>query len=176
MLAAARLGDRASFDCIIAHYDPRLRILAGQMMRDLSDADDALQEAYIKAYRALPRFRGDSALSSWLYRITYRCCLDQLRRRAVPTDSLEVLCETESADDVDPASLVASRDALRSALAMLTPIQRAVLFLIHCEDMSYGDAARVLDVPPGTVGSRVASARAALKNVLLAAGIQGGTR
>lgn len=176
VIACARRGDRDSFDRIVAHYDPRLRSLAGQLLRDLSDADDALQEAYIKAYRALPDFRGQSGLSTWLYRITYRCCLDHVRRRSATTVSAELEGEPDLAEDVDPADLIASRDALREALAQLTPIQRAVLFLVHCEDMTYGDAARILEVPAGTVGSRVASARAALKNVLLASGSTGGTR
>lgn len=175
VIAAVKRGDRDSFDEIIAHYDPRLRTLAGQLLHDLSDADDALQEAYIKAYRALSGFRGDCALSTWLYRITYRCCLDHLRRRSVPAEPFEPSEETGAAGDADPADLVASRDALRAALSRLTPRQRAVLFLVHCEGLSYKEAAVILDIPPGTVGSRAAGARAALRSVLLESGETGGT-
>jgi RNA polymerase sigma-70 factor, ECF subfamily len=173
---AARAGDRHAFDEIVVCYDSRLRTLAGQLLTDRADADDALQEAYLKAYRALPRFRGECALGTWLYRITYRCCLDHLRRLPGRPTPLDDLGEARPEEGGDPMDLVDSTDMLRDALSRLTPTQRAVLFLVYCEDVSYEDAARILGVPIGTVGSRASSARAALRAVLGELGRDEGSR
>jgi RNA polymerase sigma-70 factor, ECF subfamily len=76
LLDRARRGDQEAFAAVIRHYDPGLRTLAYRLLGDRDGMDDALQEAYVKAFRALPRFRGDSKLGTWLYRIAYNACLD----------------------------------------------------------------------------------------------------
>src|SRR5215211_9387059 len=76
----ARRGDQEAFAAVIRHYDRGLRALAYRLLGDRERMDDALQEAYLKAFRALPRFRGSSKLGSWLYRIAYNTCLDELER------------------------------------------------------------------------------------------------
>src|ERR671914_1464692 len=80
VLDRARAGDQEAFTALIRHYDPGLRRLAYRLLGDRERMDDALQEAYVKAFRALPRFRGDSSLGTWLYRIAYNACLDELER------------------------------------------------------------------------------------------------
>jgi RNA polymerase sigma factor (sigma-70 family) len=80
LLDRARRGDQEAFAAVIRHYDPGLRTLAYRLLGDRDRMDDALQEAYVKAFRALPRFRGDSKLGTWLYRIAYNACLDELKR------------------------------------------------------------------------------------------------
>jgi RNA polymerase sigma-70 factor, ECF subfamily len=163
---AAR-GDQVAFSQLVRHYDKRLRVLAYRLLGDPVRMDDALQEAYVKAYRALPGFRRDAAVGTWLYRITYNCCLDLLRRegrhRAAPLD-----CVDESASDPagEPGRLVAERTDLARALDALPPDQRAAVLLVDAEGFDYAAAGEVLGVPPGTVASRLSRARAQLRAVL----------
>jgi RNA polymerase sigma-70 factor (ECF subfamily) len=128
--------------------------------------DDVLQEAYVKAYRALPRFRGDSKLGTWLYRIAYNACLDELERsrRVVQLPLGEV------AEPADPrssvAETVASRRDLAAALAALAPEDRAAVVMVDAHGLAYRDAGDVLGVPEGTIASRLNRARAALRRTL----------
>src|SRR6266850_352519 len=80
LLRRAKAGDERAFTEIVRHYDHRLRALAYRLLGDRTAMDDALQDAYVKAFRALPGFREDAALGTWLYQITYRACVDLQRR------------------------------------------------------------------------------------------------
>jgi DNA-directed RNA polymerase specialized sigma24 family protein len=80
VLEDAKRGDPSAFAKVVRHYDPGLRALAYRLLGDRDRMDEALQEAYLKAYRALPHFRGGSKLGTWLYRIAYNACLDELER------------------------------------------------------------------------------------------------
>src|SRR5260221_7196500 len=126
--------------------------------------DDALQEAYLRAYRGLPSFHGDSAFGTWLYRIVYRTCLDELRRRR-PVGALD-----EAADVADsrpgPEMQVAVRRDIDAAMAQLSNEMRAAVWLIDGEGLSYDEAASVLGVPAGTIASRVSRARVQLRRTL----------
>ena len=86
LVRQAQRGDASAFADLVRHYEPRLRALASRLLEDRDLTDDALQEAYVRAFKALGRFRGDSSLGTWLYRITYNACIDELRRgrRVVP--------------------------------------------------------------------------------------------
>jgi RNA polymerase sigma-70 factor (ECF subfamily) len=129
--------------------------------------DDALQEAYVKAYRALPGFRRDAAVGTWLYRITYNCCVDLLRRegrqRAVP---LEAMDESSGDPAAEPGRVAARRTDLSRALGALAPEQRAAVLLVDAEGLDYAAAGEMLGVAPGTVASRLFRARAALRAAL----------
>jgi RNA polymerase sigma-70 factor, ECF subfamily len=162
----ARRGDQEAFAAVIRHYDPGLRALAYRLLRDRDRMDDALQEAYVKAFRALPRFRGDSKLGTWLYRIAYNACLDELQRsrRVV---QLPLDAETERPGSAsDPGDLAAQRHDLAAALAALPPEERAAVLLVDAQGFDYREAARVLGVPEGTIGSRLSRARAVLRRAL----------
>jgi RNA polymerase sigma-70 factor (ECF subfamily) len=163
---AAR-GDQVAFSQLVRHYDERLRLLAYRLLADPVRMDDALQEAYVKAYRALPGFRRDAAIGTWLYRITYNCCLDLLRRegrhRAMPLESVE---EPGGDPGADPGRRVAERTDLARALDALPPDQRVAVLLVDAEGFDYAAAAEVLGVAPGTVASRLSRARAALRAAL----------
>jgi len=126
-LERARHGDPDAFAAILDHYDHRLRALAFRILRDRGAMDDALQEAAIKAFRALPGFRGDSALGTWLYRITYTTCVNQLRRRhGLDEDTCpEPSLAGAAVSDVDPADIVAARLDLRGARGRRSPGPRA---------------------------------------------------
>lgn len=166
-------GDQQAFAAMVRHYDHRLRALAFRILHDRDAMDDALQEAYVKAFRALPQFRVGSAPGTWLYRIVYNACLDELRRRkrrpAQPFDDagLEHLADAASTPAADAA--LAGNAALDSALAALPPDQRAALVLVDAEGYDYAAAAEILGVASGTIGSRVSRARATVRAALDAA-------
>jgi RNA polymerase sigma-70 factor (ECF subfamily) len=131
--------------------------------------DDALQEAYVRAFRALPRFRGDARVGTWLFRITYNACLDELAKTRKTTHvPLDELVERASEDPELENSLDARRE-LTSAFGTLSPDERAAVFLVDVEGFDYAAASRVLGVPVGTVASRLNRARKTLRTALQAA-------
>jgi RNA polymerase sigma-70 factor, ECF subfamily len=166
LVRAARRGDHRAFAELVDLYDDRLRALAFHLLGSREAMDEALQETYLCAYRGLPQFRGEAAVGTWLYRIAYTTCLQRLRRpeRFVPTDEEEL--EALAPPSSDLADDVALHDQVRRALGALTPEQRAAVLLIHRDGLSYASAAKILDVPIGTVASRVAAARVILGDEL----------
>lgn len=166
IVGRAQSGDQEAFAHVIRHYDPGLRALAYRLLGDRDRMDDALQEAYVKAFNALPRFRGDSKLGTWLYRIAYNVCLDELERsRRVVQLPLGDVSERASTWP-DPGDVVVRRGDLSRALAALAPDDRTAVLLVDAQGFSYGEAAEVLQVPEGTVASRLNRARAALREAL----------
>jgi RNA polymerase sigma-70 factor, ECF subfamily len=164
ILRRARRGDQRAFAQLVRHYDDGLRALAYRLLGDRDRMDDALQEAYVDAFRALPGFRGEAEFGTWLYRIAYTACLDELRRTrtVVPLDSVR--------DRVDPSPTtderVAARGDLGAALATLPPEDRAAVLLVDAQGFDYRSAAEILGVPEGTVASRLNRARGALRRHL----------
>lgn len=158
----ARRGDQEAFAALIRHYDPGLRALAYRLLGDRDLMDDALQEAYVKAFRGLARFRGHAKLGTWLYRIVYNACLDDLRRSGARKEvSLD-----EWRDGVGRTEPVEERLDLAAALAALPVELRAVVLLVDADELSYDEAAEVLQIPPGTVASRLSRARELLRAAL----------
>jgi RNA polymerase sigma-70 factor (ECF subfamily) len=155
--------DADAFVALLRDYDLRHRRLAFRLLGDRERMDDVLQEAYARAFRALPRFRGGATLGTWLYRIVYNACLDELRRsgarREVPLDEWR----DRGPDRTDR---VEERLDLEAALAALPVELRAVVLLVDADELSYGEAAEVLGIPAGTVASRLSRARDALKGAL----------
>jgi RNA polymerase sigma-70 factor, ECF subfamily len=160
-----RTPDRPDTEALLAlieEYDLRHRRLAYRLLGDRDRMDDALQEAYARAFRALPRFRGSAGLATWLYRIVYNACIDELRRSGSRKEvSLEEWRERGGRRDN-----VEQRLDLEAALASLTPDLRAVVLLVDADELSYEEAAEVLGIPPGTVASRLSRARDTLKGAL----------
>ena len=165
-LAAARGGDSHAFAALVEHYDSRLRTLAFHLLGDPHSTDDALQDVYLKAFRALPDFAGRSELSTWLSRITYTTCMDHLRRRArlVPVPDLEP--QQALPDEPDPTEGMSDRRHVRDLLRRLPPEQRAVVVLVGVQGLDYRQAAEILGVPSGTVASRLSTARTVLRSAL----------
>jgi RNA polymerase sigma-70 factor, ECF subfamily len=129
VLDRARSGDQEAFTALVRHYDPGLRGLAFRLLGDRERMDDALQETYVKAFRALPRFRGDSALGTWLYRIAYNACLDELERsRRAPVVPIHELPEHQD-PQAGPAETLSRSSDLARALAALPPPDRAAVLL-----------------------------------------------
>ncbi len=167
-LDAAQHGDRAAFDAIVDLYDERLRLLAFHLLRDADLADDALQDTFFNAYRGLPAFHRRSSLGTWLYRITYTVCMGYLRRAHGGGVSYEEAEEAIGAGS-DPADAYVTHSELTAALACLSPEQRVVVLLVDRDGFDYRSVAEVLDVPKGTVCSRLVAARATLRGALTAA-------
>jgi RNA polymerase sigma-70 factor (ECF subfamily) len=165
LVELARAGDRSAFDALLRRHDDRLRGLAFRLLADRHAMDDALQEAYVKAYRALPRFRAGSNFGTWLYRITYNACIDELRRRKRAPVTTE-----EPTDPVSgrpgPERVVSASETVRAALARLPVDQRVTVVLVDGEGFDHQEAAEILGVAPGTVASRLHRARAALRHIL----------
>jgi RNA polymerase sigma-70 factor (ECF subfamily) len=166
VLDRARAGDKDAFAVLVRHYDPGLRALAYRLLGTRDRMDDALQEAYVRAYRALPRFRGDANVGTWLYRIVYNACLDELERGR--RGGLVILAELPEQEDAGPgpAEATARRDELARALGALAPELRAAVLLVDAQGFTYRAAGRVLGVPEGTVASRLSQARAILRAAL----------
>jgi RNA polymerase sigma-70 factor (ECF subfamily) len=163
LIEQARRGDARAFVDLIRSFDNGFRRLAYRLLGDREELDDVLQEAYAKAFAALPRFRGDSTLRTWLYRIVYTTCLDHLKRQRPEPVTLPPELEGAAAD---PADLVATRSILAEALARLSPIERAAVLLVDAEGLSYDDAAAIAGVATGTIASRLSRARASLRRSL----------
>jgi RNA polymerase sigma-70 factor (ECF subfamily) len=166
-------GDKRAFDLLVSKYQLRLAKLVGRLVWDRSEVQDVVQESFIKAYRALPNFRGDSAFYTWLYRIAVNAAKNHLvtRSRRPPSDDVDI-----TDGDVEEAGVVvadiatpesyAERDQLQAALgralAELPEDLRTALTLCEMEGLSYEHIARVLDCPIGTVRSRIFRARRVL--------------
>ncbi|MEO6714068.1 MAG: sigma-70 family RNA polymerase sigma factor [Mycobacteriales bacterium] len=159
-------ADPDAFIAMIKLYDRPLRALVYRLMGDRHVMDDVLQDVYLRAYRALPSFRGEAAPGTWLYRIAYNVCIDELRRRQrqprIPLDEMY----DEPHDGVDPGDEAAMRGDVAIALEALPMDQRAAVLLVDVHGFDYARAGEILGVPAGTVGSRVSRARATLRESL----------
>lgn len=162
-------GDRAAFTEVVRRHDDRLRGLAYKLLAgDRHRMDDVMQDAYIRAFRALGTFRRDAHLGSWLYRIVYNACIDELRRskrRPDPVDTAEPAWDRAS-DAAGPDRRVIAADTTRRALAALPDDQRVTVVMVDGEGLDNQTAAKLLDVAPGTVASRLSRARATMRQHL----------
>ncbi|MEK7657443.1 MAG: sigma-70 family RNA polymerase sigma factor [Elusimicrobiota bacterium] len=167
----ARGGDRDAFAALVRGHHVRILRLCLSMLRDPSDAEDAAQEAFLKAYKSLDRFAGDCAFSTWLHRIAANYCLDLLRRASRRrTESLDAAYGKEGGEpgaaDASPepdASLEAADFAAR-ALAGLPEDYRLILVLRETQGLSYLELAQALECSLDSVKARLRRARAALQD------------
>jgi len=166
VLDRARDGDQEAFAAVIRVYDRRLRGLAYRLLGDPSRMDDALQEAYVRAFRALPRFRGDARLSTWLFRITYNACLDELGRARKNAHLPLAELAGQASEAPEPGESLIVRKELSAALAALSPEERAVVLLVDANGFDYSEAGKALGIPVGTVASRLNRARTSLRSAL----------
>ena len=167
VLAAARRGDPKAFTEVLMHHDRQLRLLAFRLLGDQQQMEDALQDAAIRAFRAIPRFDGRSALGTWLHRIVYTTCIDHLRRRPAQTPVAQPAAAEEVPDPAaDPLDRLVAWESLAAALDQLPPDQRVALLLIDQEGYDYQTAGEIIGIPPGTVSSRVSTARATVRRLL----------
>jgi RNA polymerase sigma-70 factor (ECF subfamily) len=178
LVARAQRGDKRAFELLVEKYQRKLARLLSRFIRDPAEVEDVTQEAFIKAYRALPAFRGDSAFYTWLYRIginTAKNYLMAMGRRAptsteVEADEAEGFEEGEQLRDINtPESVLLSNEiaeTVNSTIEKLPEELRTAIQLREIEGMSYEDIARVMDCPIGTVRSRIFRAREAIAEQL----------
>lgn len=172
LLALHAAGDPDAFGELVRRHRDRLWAVALRTLGDREEAADAVQDALVSAYRAAHTFRGESAVTTWLHRITVNACLDRARktasRRTAPlddTERLERLLEPHESAEA-PAERQELHRQLLAALGTLPAEQRAVLVLVDMQGYPVAEAARILDVPTGTVKSRCARGRAKLLPML----------
>ncbi|MFY9346928.1 MAG: RNA polymerase sigma factor RpoE [Orrella sp.] len=178
LVARVQAGDKAAFDLLVLKYQRKILRLLSRMLRDQSEIEDVMQEAFIKAYRALPQFRGDSAFYTWLYRIAINTARNwmasQSRRPSSP--SLHQSEDGETFDEIDnltdnntPESLLASREiaaSVNETIQALPAELRTAIVLREIEGLSYEEIAQAMGCPIGTVRSRIFRAREAIATKL----------
>lgn len=178
LVERAQGGDRHAFDQLVSKYQRKLGRLLSRFIRDPAEVEDVSQEAFIKAYRALPSFRGDSAFYTWLYRIGINTAKNYLvaqgRRAPTSTEFDSEEAETfESADQLrdinTPESLLLSKqigETVNGAIDALPDELRTAIVLREIEGLSYEEIAGMMDCPIGTVRSRIFRAREAVAQKL----------
>ncbi|MCX5592176.1 RNA polymerase sigma factor RpoE [Alcaligenes endophyticus] len=174
LVARVQRGDKRAFDLLVLKYQRKIMRLLGRMVRDPADVEDVAQETFIKAYRALGQFRGDSAFYTWLYRIainTARNWQAAAGRRpyaahTVENEEGETFDQVDSLSDIStPESVMVSRqiaETVNQAIAALPEELRTAIVLREIEGMSYEEIAESMDCPIGTVRSRIFRARDAI--------------
>jgi RNA polymerase sigma-70 factor (ECF subfamily) len=188
-VARAREGDQEAFRVLVERYQGRIHRLAQRVLRDEEQARDAVQDAFLKAYTHLGRFEGRSSFYTWLYRLSMNLCIDLKRRdpsgRFVPTPDLGDLermvtiesrpagerhwrSHEEAPDDAVGRSEL--REAVARAITALPDSSRETLILREVEGLSYSEIAEALDIPKGTVMSRLHYARRRVQEILREAG------
>jgi len=181
-VARARRGDHEAFRVLVERYQGRVYRLALRILRDPEAAKDAVQEGFLRAYGSLDRFEGRSRFYTWLYRLVFNLCIDMKRRdrsgRHVEWDD-EVARETDLAaqppvSDLGAPEQDAARGELRTAViravAELPEDARRTLLLREVDGLSYAEIARTLEIPKGTVMSRLHHARRRVREILIEAG------
>ena len=178
LIDRARDGDRSAFDQLVLKYEARAYQYAFRLTRDPKQAGDVVSDAFLRVYSALKNFRGQSAFSTWLYRIVTNCFLDRKKRdkdgNNVSLDSSVNIgdgeVERQYEDDSDGPAEIAERNAretaIQDALGSMPEYQRAMLIMYHVEGLSYEEISDALDLPIGTVKSRLNRARVALREQL----------
>ena len=177
LVTRTKAGDVKAFEMLVVKYQRRIERLIGRMVRDVDLVPDIAQETFIRAYRAIPQFRGESAFYTWLYRIavnTAKRALMELKRD--PTVSESALAsredddetsrvENELSDGETPDNVLASKQvaaAVNSAMQALSEELRQAITLREIEGLSYEEIAELMDCPIGTVRSRIFRAREAI--------------
>ncbi|MCP3661507.1 MAG: RNA polymerase sigma factor RpoE [Gammaproteobacteria bacterium] len=173
LVVRVQRGDKKAFDLLVLKYQQRVANLVSRYIRDRSETLDVTQEAFIKAYRALPNFRGESAFYTWLYRIAINTAKNYLVAQGRRPPGSDV--DAEKAEQLDVGTRLKEHatpenhlleqelaETVRQAIEDLTDDLRTAITLRELEGMSYEEIAKAMDCPVGTVRSRIFRARAAI--------------
>ena len=173
LVERAQRGDTLAFELLVSKYERKLQRLLSRLVRDPAEVEDVTQEAFIKAYRALPSFRGDSAFYTWLYRIGINTAKNHLASQGRKVPALSDLPGEEGDEDGGglgrdantPEDELMSRqvaETVNAAMQALPEELRSAIMLREIEGMSYEDIAAMMNCPIGTVRSRIFRAREAI--------------
>ncbi len=174
LVERAQKGDKRAFELLVIKYQRKLARLLSRMVRDPAEIEDITQESFIKAYRALPQFRGESAFYTWLYRIAVNTAKNYLvaRGRRAPTTTEFSSEEAEGFEDAELLRDIATPDAelqtkqiaaaVNKAVEALPEELRTAITLREIDGLSYEEIAQMMDCPIGTVRSRIFRAREAI--------------
>jgi RNA polymerase sigma-70 factor, ECF subfamily len=178
IIERCKRGDLAAFNELVKRYEKQVYSFSYRLTNNYDDASDIAQEAFLRVYSAIGHFRGDSSFTTWLYRITTNVFLDERKKaRAHPQSSLDEYMELEESsvarqiEDPSPGPEAINEEAernhiVRQAVDSLPDYQRAMVVLYHTQQKSYEEIAAIMDLPIGTVKSRLNRARVALKEKL----------
>lgn len=178
ILTRARRGDVAAFEELVRLYEKRVYAVALRSSGNPEDADDIVQEVFLRAWRSIESFRGDSGFSTWLFRITMNLCVDHARHRHAQPQTQPIVTDDETERPIPdttptPEEHLDNRELgreLAAALAEVSEEHRRIVLLRDVSGMSYTEIAEVLEISEGTVKSRLSRARIALRKVLLRRG------
>ncbi|RJP79816.1 MAG: sigma-70 family RNA polymerase sigma factor [Candidatus Zixiibacteriota bacterium] len=166
LVQRGRQGDAQAFGLLVERYQDPIYTLVSRTLGDPVRAQDVAQETFIRAWRALPGFHGQSKFSSWLYRIALNCCYSELRRRGVPAETLD----PEQWDGLKDAASeggierdLERRDLVERLLRRLPPLYRYLVTLFYLEGLDCQEIARITERPVGTVKAYLHRARAELR-------------
>lgn len=170
-------GDSDAFEKLVMPHEKMMYALAYRMCGNAEDAKDCLQDSMLRIFKALPSFRGDSALSTWFYRIVSNTCLDSHRRKKVRrAESLEALSEAgwNPSDTAPGPQQTAENASLKAALSRgirsLSPEIRSAVVMRDVQGFSYEEISEVLEINIGTVKSRISRGREKLREFLISSG------
>jgi len=176
LVARSIAGDDEAYRILVERYSDFVYTIALRVVRSEEEAEDVAQEAFVRAHRALPRFRGDSKFSSWLYRIAVNRALTHLKRRrsrpstvemsSSPGVEAEIAAHRSGGSPADELLKDEFRARVRAAVAKLPPRYRAAVTLFYLEERSYKEVAEALGVPMGTLKTHLHRARAILRDEL----------
>ncbi|WP_225410402.1 RNA polymerase sigma factor [Stigmatella hybrida] len=182
LVKRVRNGDQRAFKLLVERYQRKVYAVALGMLKDKEEAMDVSQEAFVKVYKYLDHFKGDSSFYTWLYRITVNICIDLIRKRAGAGGEAVEFDETQALDlsqanigalgsrlGTNPQKSALRRELaekIQEALATVPEKHRAILLLREIEGMSYEELSRTLDIPKGTVMSRLFHARTKVQKIL----------
>jgi RNA polymerase sigma-70 factor (ECF subfamily) len=170
-------GDRDAFARLLDAYETRVYRLALRLTGAVPDAEDVTQEIFLAVYRSLPKYRGDAALGTWIYRVAMNHCMEFRRRRrldTVPYDAELTVTSTDWREDPQASAVRAETSArIGAALDLLSPLHRDVVIMHELHGLTYQEVAQALDLPVGTVKSRLSNAFRRLRELLGAAAYEG---
>jgi RNA polymerase sigma-70 factor (ECF subfamily) len=175
LVRLAQADDERAFGELVTRYESKVYSLGIKMLRNPEDAEDVLQDTFLRAYRGLKSFKGNSTFSTWIYRITANSALMRLRKKQLPTVSIEDANEREtpiSIPDWAPGPVEQlltqeTRHAMQEAIGALPPEFRQVFVLRDVEGLSNGEVAEILDLSVAAVKSRLHRARLKVRNHLM---------
>jgi RNA polymerase sigma-70 factor (ECF subfamily) len=178
LIERAQQGDRGALNALVRKHEVRAYQYAFRLTRNPEEAADVVSEAFVRVYNALPNFKGNSQFTTWLYRILTNCFLDHRKRESrrqtvsleppVTSDDQDMERQIEDVGDTPEESLLRSERGRRieEALQKLPEYQRAMILMYHAEQLSYEEISEALDLPIGTVKSRLNRARLSLRDQL----------